>query len=65
MKKTRLGLEYPKDYECSFLATGGNIFNLAEIQHCVSSSDYNPDSPEFLHSLQYPKAMGIIPGYVL
>ena len=62
-EKSRLGLEYPKYYECSFLATGGNVFNLAEIDQCISTADYNPEDPQFLHNLNYPKAMGVDPGY--
>jgi hypothetical protein len=62
-EKSRLGLEYPKYYECSFLATGGNVFNLAEIDQCISDAKYDPEDTQFLHNLSYPKSMGVDPGY--
>ena len=62
-EKSRLGLEYPKYYECSFLATGGNVFSLAEIDQCISDANYDPEDPQFLRTLNYPKAMGVDPGY--
>jgi hypothetical protein len=62
-EKSRLGLEYPKYYECSFLATGGNVFNLAEIDQCISAANYDPEDPQILHNLTNPKSMGVDPGY--
>jgi hypothetical protein len=62
-EKSRLGLEYPKYYECSFLATGGNVFSLAELDQCISYAEYDPEDPQFLHNLNYPKSMGVDPGY--
>ena len=29
----------------------------------ISAANYNPEDPQFLHNLNYPKAMGVDPGY--
>lgn len=62
-ERRRLGPDYARLYECSFAATGGNLFFLADIDDAVNSADYEPTDPEFIHNLAYPKAMGVDPGY--
>ena len=62
-EKTRHGLDFDRLYNCSFAATGGNVFNLQEIELCVSSANYDPEDPAFIHNRNYPKSIGVDPGY--
>jgi hypothetical protein len=62
-EKQRHGIDFDRLYNCSFAATAGNVFNLQEVEYCVSSSNYDPNDPAFLRNRNYPKAMGIDPGY--
>jgi hypothetical protein len=61
-EKQRNGLDFDRLYNCSFAATGGNVFDLQEIDNCITDT-YDPDNPEFVHNMNYPKSMGIDPGY--
>ena len=62
-EKKRHGSDYARFYECSFAATGGNLFSLQDIDDCINFSNYNPDNPDFINNLNYPKAMGVDPGH--
>jgi hypothetical protein len=62
-EKQRHGLDFDRLYNCSFAATGGNVFNLQEVEYCVASSDYDPEDPQFIHNRNYPKSIGVDPGY--
>jgi hypothetical protein len=62
-ERQRHGPDFARLYECSFAATGGNLFALSDIDDCINFADYEPDSPEFVNNLNYPKAMGVDPGH--
>jgi hypothetical protein len=62
-ERQRHGVDFDRLYNCSFAATEGNIFDLTEVEFCVSSADYNIEDPEFMYNRNYPKAMGVDPGY--
>jgi hypothetical protein len=62
-EKQRHGPDYDRLYNCSFAATGGNVFNLQEVDFCISSANYEPDDVTFIHNRNYPKSMGVDPGY--
>lgn len=62
-ERQRHGIDFDRLYNCSFAATSGNVFDLREIEFCTLSSDYNPNDSTFLRNRNFPKAMGIDPGY--
>jgi hypothetical protein len=63
-EKERQGIDFARLYECSFAATGGNVFNLYDVDRCVVNTDvYDPWNPAFIHDINYPKSMGIDIGH--
>jgi hypothetical protein len=63
-ERERQGLDFARLYECSFAATGGNVFNLYDVDRCtVNSEVYDPWNSEFIHNINYPKSMGIDIGH--
>jgi hypothetical protein len=62
-EKRRHGIDFDRLYNCSFAIGAGNVFDLKEIDKCVDAADYDPFSSEFVHNMNYPKSMGIDPGY--
>lgn len=62
-EKQRHGIDFDRLYNCSFAATEGNCFDLQEIEYCMTSAAYDPNDISFFRNRNYPKTMGIDPGY--
>jgi hypothetical protein len=62
-ERLRHGSLYSKFYDAQFVASGGNVFRLQDIQACeFLGLEYNPDDTLFTEVL-YPKALSIDPGF--
>lgn len=62
-EKQRHGSLYSKFYEAQFIASGGNVFRLEDIQAAeLMGLDYNADDSLFTQIL-YPKSLAVDPGF--
>lgn len=63
-ERERQGLDFARLYECSFAATGGNVFNTYDVDRCtVKTEVYDPWDVDFIHNINYPKSMGVDIGH--
>jgi hypothetical protein len=62
-EKVRHGSLYSKFYDAQFVASGGNVFRLQDIQAAeLLGLEYNPDDALFTELL-YPKSLAVDPGF--
>jgi hypothetical protein len=62
-ERLRHGSLYSKFYDAQFIASGGNVFRLQDIQTCeLLGLEYNPDDSLFTEVL-YPKSLSVDPGF--
>ena len=62
-ERLRHGSLYSKFYDAQFVASGGNVFRLQDIQACeLLGLEYNPEDSLFTEIL-YPKSLSIDPGF--
>lgn len=62
-ERLRHGSLYSKFYDAQFVASGGNVFRLQDIQACeILGLEYDPDDSLFTEVL-YPKSLSIDPGF--
>lgn len=63
-EKGRHGTLYSKFYDAQFLASGGNVFRLEDIQACeLLGENLNLDDPLFVNPFLYAKSLAVDPGF--
>ncbi len=63
-ERLRHGSMYSKYYDAAFIAGGGNVFRLVDIEACeLQGQEYDPSDPLFTQVNLYPKSLSIDPGF--